>query len=295
MRRFLLLLLLLALSPLAYAWNATGHRIVAAIAWQHLSPASQKFIDHALAHHPDNALWSERGKSTDTLVRFVEAATWPDDIRHDPRYYDEERETPTPALPGLPDTARHKRWHYVDLDESGRVREGELDQQIDRLAQRLRSTGKIDEISYAVPWLVHLVADIHQPLHVGQIGEDGGNSVEIENPFNSRRPFGNLHQYWDDLPGPPWLRGKRLQQAVARLLETVPPPTPGDVVTWRNESRALHGEVMPTARGSVLPIVDEAFLIRSRRLANQRLVAAGYRLGWLLEGIFSERVSRGTQ
>lgn len=295
MRRFLFLLLLLALPPLAHAWNAAGHRIVAAIAWQQLSPTSRETIGTALARHPDSPLWAERAKSNDARPLFIESATWPDDIRHDPRFYDESRDPPTPAIPGLVNTARHKHWHYVDLDAAGRVLAGELDRQIDRLARVLRSTGKIDEISYALPWLVHLVADIHQPLHVGQFGEDGGNSVEIENPFNSRRPFGNLHQYWDDLPGPPWLRGKRLQQGVARLLETVPPPMPGDTATWRNESRALHGEVHPSARGSLLPIVDEAFLIRSRRLANQQLVTAGYRLGWLLEGIFNERVSRGTQ
>ena len=62
----------------------------------------------------------------------------------------------------------------------------------------------------ALPWLLHLVADIHQPLHVGLDGDEGGNKVEIENPFNKRLPFTNVHTYWDDLPGPPWLRGKRL-------------------------------------------------------------------------------------
>lgn len=293
MPRFFAFLLFLLLLPPAHAWNAAGHRIVAAIAWQQLSPASRTAIDAALAQHPDARLWAERAKSSAPDARFFEAATWPDDIRRDPRFYDEDHEPPTPALPGLPDTARHKRWHYVDLDDAGRVREGELDRQIDRLTTLLRSTGKIDEISNALPWLVHLVADIHQPLHVGRHGDEGGNQLEIENPFNRRRPFGNLHQYWDDLPGPPWLRGKRLAQTVASLLDSVPPPRPGDTLRWREESRALHGASYPTMQGSLLPLVDEAFLTRSRRIADQQLVAAGYRLGWLLESIFSERISRG--
>jgi hypothetical protein len=99
------------------------------------------------------------------------------------------------------------------------VREGELDQQIERLSQLLRSTRKNEQITYALPWLLHLVADIHQPLHVGREGDAGGNEVEIENPFNKRLPFSSLHTYWDDLPGPPWLRGKRLEKNTNRLLD----------------------------------------------------------------------------
>ena len=129
MRRILLALCFsFALHPgFAHAWNAAGHRLSAAIAWQQLSPPSRDFIATALSRHPDYARWVEKARSSEPADIFAEASTWPDDIRHDPRFYNEGREPATPALPGLSDTARHKRWHYVDLDAAGRVREGELD------------------------------------------------------------------------------------------------------------------------------------------------------------------------
>lgn len=294
MHRFLFALLFFLPAPPALAWNAAGHRLVAVIAWQQLSPASREAVTTALAGHPDHARWAERARSEDGADIFAEAATWPDDIRNDPRFYDEERETPTPPLPGLPDTARHKRWHYVDLDANGQVRDGELDRQIVQLTKMLRSGGKKAQISNSLPWLIHLVADLHQPLHAGRHGDEGGNQVAIENPFNPRLTFTNLHTYWDDLPGPPWLRGQRLEKIAARLIEDSPAPTQGDVRQWRDESHRLLGEAYPTASGSLLPIVDEDFRRRSREIANRRLVDAGYRLGRLLESIFSLRVSRET-
>ena len=295
MRRFLATLIFSVLALPAQAWNAAGHRLVAVIAWQQLSPPAREAIATHLARHPDHGRWVDKARSSAALDLFAEAATWPDDIRNDPRFFDEDREPPTPPLPGLPDTARHKRWHYVDLDTQGKVREGELDSRIERLVQVLKASQRPEQISYALPWLLHLVADIHQPLHVGRHGDEGGNQVEIENPFNKRLPFSSLHLYWDDLPGPPWLRGKRLADNAARLLERYPAPEQGNVALWREESHRLLDTAYPTEAGSLLPMVSEAFHRTSRDTANRRIVEAGYRLGRLLDAIFGHTVSRGTK
>lgn len=294
MRQILTALLFFSLTLPAHAWNAAGHRLVAVIAWQQLSPQTRETIAAALAHHPDHPRWIEKARSRDDIDLFAEASTWPDDIRNDPRFYDDNREPPTPALPGLPDTARHKRWHYIDLDATGRVRDGELDRQIERLSQLIRSKAtsaaaqRSEQISYALPWLLHLVADIHQPLHVGLHGDEGGNKVEIENPFNKRLPFSSLHLYWDDLPGPPWLRGERLEKSAARLLDSHPQPAQGNVGLWREESHRLLADSYPKTHGSLLPIISEEFHGNARHVANRRIVEAGYRLGHLLESIFRE-------
>ncbi len=291
---FVLAFVLACTPALAHAWNAAGHRLTASIAWQQLSAPSRDFVAAALARHPDHPRWVEKAKSAEAADIFAEASTWPDDIRNDPRFYNEEREPPTPPLPGLNDTARHKRWHYVDLGDDGKARAGEIDQQIERLSQLLRSTRKNEQISFALPWLLHLVADIHQPLHVGRDGDEGGNGVEIENPFNKRLPFSNLHTYWDDLPGPPWLRGKRLEKNAARLLENFPAPAQGNVRQWKEESHRLLADAYPLANGSLLPMITEEFHQQAREMANRRVLAAGYRLGRLLESIFAHRVSRET-
>jgi hypothetical protein len=158
----------------------------------------------------------------------------------------------------------------------------------------LRSTRQNSEIAYTLPWLLHLVADIHQPLHVGNGQDEGGNQFEIENPLTPRRPFGNLHSYWDDLPGPSSLRGKRLENLARELVDRNQPSAQGRVSDWRRESRELHAQAYPDQQGSLLPIITEDFQIRARRIAEQRLVDAGFRLGRLLEQIFSVRVSRET-
>jgi len=294
MRRFLLALCLSLLPGLAQAWNAAGHRLVAAIAWQQLSSPSRQFVDVVLSRHPDHAAWTEKARSKDGLGIFIEASTWPDDIRNDPRFHDAGRQPATPPLPGLADTARHKPWHYVDLDGDGEVRAGELDRQIERLSQVLRSSKRDDQLSYALPWLLHLVADIHQPLHVGRSGDEGGNTVEIENPFNQRRPFTSLHAYWDALPGPPWLRGARLEKNALRLLAAYPAPIQGNVRLWREESHRLLGQAYPDSNGSLLPTITEDFQRQARDIANRRIVEAGYRLGELLERSLSGRVPRET-
>ena len=295
MRPYLIALLFLLFSPLAAAWNAAGHRLVAVIAWQQLSPANRDFVTQALGRHPDHERWVSKARSVESGKIFAEAATWPDDIRNDPRFHDEGGNDRTPPLPGLPDTARHKNWHYVDVDDQGRPVRGEVDRQIERLVRLLRSTAKNDEITYALPWLMHLVADIHQPLHVGRANDEGGTAVEIENPFNKRLPFSSLHIYWDDLPGPPWLRGQRLEDKARRLIAEYPAPRQDTVDLWRDESHRMLASAYPDAVGSLLPIITEEFNGRAHAIAERRIVDAGYRLGRLLQATISARVSRETQ
>ena len=272
-----------------------GHRLVAVIAWQQLSPANRDFVTQALGRHPDHERWVSKAPSVESGKIFAEAATWPDDIRNDPRFHDEGGNDRTPPLPGLPDTARHKNWHYVDVDDQGRPVRGEVDRQIERLVRLLRSTAKNDEISYALPWLMHLVADIHQPLHTGRADDEGGTAVEIENPFNKRLPFSSLHIYWDDLPGPPWLRGQRLEDKARRLIAEYPAPRQDTVDLWRDESHRMLASAYPDAVGSLLPIITEEFNGRAHAIAERRIVDAGYRLGRLLQATISARVSRETQ
>lgn len=279
---------------LAQAWNATGHRLTADIAWQQLSAASRQQITALLALHPDYPRWVEKARSTETRAIFAEAATWPDDIRRDPRFHDERREAPTPAIPGLPDSARHLTWHYVDLADDGRVQAGEIEQQIERLSQLLRAGDSAAEMAWALPWLLHLVGDIHQPLHVGRHEDEGGNRFEIENPLSRRQPFSNLHRYWDELPGTTAWRGKRLQKATDDLLARYPAPVQGSVRRWRDESHRLLSVAYPPATGSLLPTVTEEFQQQTQDIANRRLVDAGYRLGRLLNDLLARGVPRGT-
>jgi hypothetical protein len=294
MKRFLIGLCGLLLSLPAGAWNGAGHRLVAVIAWQQMSAPTRAYVSAALADHPDHARWLERAGGHDAAAIFAEAATWADSIRNDPRYHDAGRGQPTPLVAGRFDSRRQRHWHYVDVDAAGRPVKGELDRQIERLRRLLGTTGDPAEITYALPWLAHLVADIHQPLHVGRRDDEGGTRVTIKNPFDRRQSLTTLHAYWDDLPGRSSLRGRRLLREAARLLAAHRPPAQGNVDLWREESRSLHAIAYPQQAGSLLPIIDEPFQRTARATAERRLSEAGYRLGRLLEQALRQRVSRET-
>ena len=82
------------------AWNAAGHRLVAAIAWRQMSPEARQTAGQLLAQHPDWAKWTARSKAEAADYQaFLEAAPWADSLRNDPRFYDEGEESPTPPLP----------------------------------------------------------------------------------------------------------------------------------------------------------------------------------------------------
>lgn len=303
-----LLFWLAALLPLpALSWNAAGHRIAAAIAWQELGDGERAAVLHLLAAHPDAARWERRLRPGDErgLLLITEASTWADDIRRDQRFFDPGRDAETPLLPGFPEMDRHRDWHFLNLPVGGKPRrataDGQLDRQIRRLAERLADPrGKAADRAWALVWLLHLVADLHQPLHVGTRidarGDDdgGGNGLAVLDPDNTRRPETNLHAFWDELPGPPWLRGPRLLAAAERLRGSVRPAGREalDPDRWRDESYQLaQTQVYPAAAtvdGQPL-VLDPDYRRNARSIAAERVGIAGIRLGRLLAVLLSAR------
>jgi hypothetical protein len=187
-------LLLLAL-PL-HAWNATGHRIVSAIAYDHLTPKARARVDELLSQHPDFKTLLGRDA-------FLAESVWPDTIRGDNRFYDDARANaqPTPLLPGFPSMARHTNWHYIDIPFSPDGTPLEPAPSPNALIDLRRILKEANLNAYDVPWLVHLTGDVQQPLHFTSRftksqpkGDQGGNLVYVT-------PGRNLHALWDDLAG----------------------------------------------------------------------------------------------
>ena len=83
----LALLILLGWSRTGYAWNSTGHKAIALIAYERLTPVTKQRVDQLLARHPDYPKWiagittADRGRAA-----FLAASVWPDTIRSDPRF-----------------------------------------------------------------------------------------------------------------------------------------------------------------------------------------------------------------
>lgn len=298
------LIALLLLSPLsASAWNAAGHRLGALIAWQQLDEATRGKIDAILVRHPDHGRWITRAKGNPPeLAAFLGASTWPDDIKSDKRFYDADQDAETPVLPGFPDMARHRHWHYVDMplghppkhDDS----DGELDQQLERLSDILRNSSNDRQRVYALPWLIHLVADAHQPLHTASRydaagkGDRGGNRLRVTNPFHPRRTSMSLHSYWDDLAGPPWLHGHYLEEAAARITASYPQaPRRSATKHWIAESwQIARDSAYPPESDAALPVLlDGDFHHKAQEIAQRRIAESGYRLAALLRNLLRGR------
>lgn len=294
--RLLPMSLLWVLAFPAAAWNAAGHRISAMIAWEHMDAPTRNAVAAILQQHPDFEHWQLRANGADPdLTAFLEASTWPDDIRRDKRFYTAGSEEPTSTQPGFPDMERRLSWHFVDRPVGWYDRllpsPGVIDRQLVALARIVGDRKeKPSARAYALPWLIHLVGDAHQPLHAAsRYGPDGrsdqgGNRVTINNPFQPHASSTSLHRYWDDLPGPPWLNGSRLHStAIALTSRYATPAATGTPEQWIDESWQIASEHAYPPEIDAVPTITADFHNQSLTIANRRVTEAGYRLAALLQ------------
>ncbi|MBM3735926.1 MAG: S1/P1 nuclease [Acidobacteria bacterium] len=217
-----ILLPLLAFAGLLGAWNHVGHKAIAGLAYDLLTDRARARADELIRRHPDFALMSE-GAPAEEKARiryaFMAAAYWPDTIRGDLRFYDDTRRDsiPTETRHGFPDMKRHTDWHYINVpfstDGTATVppRSPNVRTEVSRIIPLMggaANPGSHTDPVFLLPWLLHLVGDIHQPLHCASRFRKGQNNPETGRPWsdlggNTINVVGayNLHAYWDDLLG----------------------------------------------------------------------------------------------
>ena len=150
----------------AFAWGKTGHRAIAEIAWQQLDKQTKRKIKLLLGD--------------DYLPLF---ANYADEVRS-------EKDNPLAELP-----------HYVNMpldvtyEASQKNKDGDLVTVLTDMINTLesKSTTK-EEKAEALKFIIHLVGDAHQPMHVGLVEDLGGNRVNVM-WFGKKT---NLHYVWDE-------------------------------------------------------------------------------------------------
>ena len=291
--------LVLPLTSPLNAWNAAGHRIVAAIAYQHLTPAVRAKVDEMIRNHPDYASEFILDAPSDPAARaraaFLFAATWPDTLRNDPRFYDESRKdaAPTPLLPNFPDMQRHLTWHYYDIPYTPDGVKAPPQPEPHALSELRRLIGEIATASplqqaYDLPWLLHIEGDVHQPLHCTSRflksqprGDAGGNFVYIA-------PNTNLHAVWDNSPGLDVSDSYVSAYAASVVIEYPNSKKLSvDPLKWIEEGYELDkskvytfGKVTGSKQHPITlpPHYEE----KAKLVARRRIAEAGYRLAALL-------------
>jgi hypothetical protein len=163
--RALLIAVLALLVSTAHAWGTQGHQVVADLAYAQLTTKAKTEVDRLLALEPGATLAS--------------ISTWADETRN---------KTTAP-------------WHYVNFPRDtcaydaardcpdGQCVVGAIDKQLAILASNASDEKRLNALRY----VVHLVADVHQPLHAGYADDRGGNTYQVQ-------AFGrgtNLHALWD--------------------------------------------------------------------------------------------------
>jgi hypothetical protein len=289
----------------AQAWNSTGHRLICAIAYDRLTPKARARVDALIRRHPDYEKFI-KDAPTDPTARaraaFLAASVWPDQIRGDPRFYDETRPnaSPTPLLPGFPDMARHGTWHYYDTPytpdgaEAVRQEPPHALSELNRIISLIGNKADVPPTSasnpvYLLPWLEHLEADVHQPLHcVSRFlksmpkGDAGGNFVY---PTGASR---NLHSLWDGAAG----RDDSEEYAVKYIAEATAAHPPArhqqkKPANWIHEGYELavsdvYTFGLETGTHEHPITLPPGYEASAAKVAQQRIAIAGYRLAAVL-------------
>lgn len=173
---WLIILCLLGIQASGFAWNTQGHYIAAGLTYHQLTPKAKQQVELLLAHLKDGA-----------SDNFISASAWADRIRAND------------------DSKQYNHWHYIHLPllpdskwNKPITRDNVFTKSLE-LAYTLRDKkGSQADKAWALRMLIHLIADLHQPMHVATLysqkfpyGDLNGNKYRIKSRYR------NLHRYWD--------------------------------------------------------------------------------------------------
>ncbi len=259
---------LLALITLpCFAWGSLGHRLIGEIAFERLHPAVKHQVLQTL-----KPLEYYSGHSS-----FSFATTWADRLKGQ-------------------DVAAFNQWHYINLgfSQDGTIlpvfEKQNVVWAITESINTLKST-HADPLQKALflHFLIHLVGDIHQPLHCANWvskahpnGDAGGNQFPIQ-----YENMTNLHQLWDSGVG---LRAKNLRHT-AQLWQERYPPSLFATQLQTNSIQIYAQESFNIAKKQVYQITenstpDAEYIEAGQETSRRQIVLAGYRLACILNQIY---------
>lgn len=257
----------------ALSWYDFGHEAVATIAWNKLNPTTKERVMTLLSKNPYYLKWvaavpAGTPESEKNLLIFAQSATWADAIKKDPAYHADGAEGGNkpdgPACAeniGYSDKRMHKYWHYDDTPFSPDHTPlpphatPNAQTQIAEFRRVLASDAPDELKSYDLVWLIHLIGDVHQPLHcVTRVihddphGDKGGNDCKLVGKPD------NIHSVWDGIVGD----ARELQPAVE------------------------FGKSLPDAPNNGPFGMTEKYKQQARKIGEERVELAGTRLASLL-------------
>jgi hypothetical protein len=251
MRYFLLFIFTVSFSLNTFGWGQNGHRIVGQIAQNHLSNKVRKQIERIL-----------NGQSIAMASNFM------DEIKSDSKY-----DSLGP-------------WHYCTVPDGeeydGAPEEGDVILAIETYVNQLKSgTVSKSEEAFILKCLIHLIGDIHQPLHVGNGMDKGGNDVKVTYFWKSS----NLHRVWDSgiIDGLSLSYTEYVAWIDNASVSKVDQWKSDDVMVWVKESMSYRSTIydLPSSKK-----INYRYNYDNIAHVNMRLQQAGIRLAGVLEDIY---------
>lgn len=228
-------------STQVWAWGDIGHETTAEIAERKLTPKAKEFVRSILGIEP-----------------LAVAATWPDKVRSDSRF------------------SKFAPYHFVEIPMGMTFDTIPDDKRVERSADTILSQVPVllknpaslahEEKQILLRYLIHLVGDVHQPLHVGNGRDMGANLCDVRwtDPESGKVDIVNLHSLWDDKmidkikqefveaavrggQRKPWFGYREFADMIMKESKQADFATlsAGEPKDWYAESRALHPKVYP--------------------------------------------------
>lgn len=256
MAKLISIILALSLSMPVFAWGQTGHRVTGAIAEKYLSAEAKAAIEAILG--------------TETLA---EASSWPDEQRSNASDFWQKEAGP---------------YHYLTVPKDQSYGEVSAPEQGDAYTALKKFAGMVKDPNetlenkqLALRFIVHIIGDLHQPLHAGNGTDRGGNDVKLKY-FGSDT---NLHSVWDTqmIDGEKlsytelssWLGAKITDEQAQAWTDTNP-------LTWIGESTAIRDTIYPDS-----DTISWSYRYNHIDTVKTRLSMAGVRIAAYLNALFN--------
>ncbi len=235
-------------------WGQTGHRVVGKIADEYLTGKAKREIRKLL-----------KRKS----LAFV--STYADEIKSDKRY--DEFYT----------------WHYINMNldenyaDSEKNPKGDLVTGIEYCKKIIQDkNASDDDKAFYLKLLIHLIGDLHQPMHIGKREDKGGNDIKLKWHYKDT----NLHRVWDSdmIDGFDMGYVELAENADYLTKKQVKAMQEGSIEDWVNEVHVLSNEIYASAK------FDEnlryQYSYKYLNIARKQLQIGGVRLAKVLNELF---------
>ncbi len=261
----------------AYGYNSTGHKVVAQIAYDNLTPEAKGQVETLIA--VVGQFYS--------LNSFVDGAPWADWLKSD-------------------NVTAYNNWHFIDqpivdgaCNQCTLINPG-AENVVWAIGQAQKVLTTPDSKTYPqqssfeksmfLLFFEHFVGDIHQPLHAADLfsnaypaGDKGGNLYPINSNIAS-----NLHSFWDQGGGAfsaNSLSDAQIEVLAATIEKIYPEGSLSEAkdlnpVDWATESKNIAQNIVYKIPANSAP--STAYIHTARQISEKQAALAGYRLAALL-------------